>query len=78
MSLRDGTVDHRLIRTREFLSLVLFFNNHIILVKELKIVIFECVHSFTVLCGMVSIGPYLCALCRIWVTFADCWLFYVV
>jgi len=51
---RDGTVYHRIIQIGEFFSLVLFFNNHVMLVKELKAVIFECVHSFTVLCGMQS------------------------
>jgi hypothetical protein len=30
----------------------LFLNNHSVSVKELNVVIFQCVHSFALVCGM--------------------------
>jgi hypothetical protein len=50
------------------------------LVKVVNVIIFQCVHKFTfcVECSkavVVSIGPYSCVLCRIWMAYADCGLF---
>lgn len=36
---------------RGFFSMALFFN-HVLFVKELNVLIFQCVHSFTSLCVM--------------------------
>ena len=69
--LRGGTVYCGLIRIMDFFLLVVFFYNHIVFVKVMNVIIFQCVLTFTFFCAecskviMVSIGPYLCALCRI-------------
>ena len=62
----------------------LFFNNDVVLVKDLNIIIFQGVHVCVCMCVCVlecnkviavSIGPYLCMLCTIWTVSANCRLF---
>ena len=62
--------------------MVLFFYNHIMLVKVMDVIIFYVFIRlvFCAECGtfiVVSIGPYSCALCGIWMAYADCGFFYV-
>jgi hypothetical protein len=53
MHLCNGAVYHRLIQIGDFFSfLSLFLTNHVVLVKELNVVIFQGVCSFVFLCGM--------------------------
>jgi hypothetical protein len=37
---------------RTFFFLALFFNNHVLFVKELNVLILQCFHFFTFLCLM--------------------------
>jgi hypothetical protein len=72
--MRDAVLCCRLIRVFFF---VLFFNNHVVLVTELSVVIFQLVFVPWLLCAeckkvVVSLGPYSCALCTKWRECADC------
>lgn len=66
-----GSVYCGLIRIMDFFFLVVFLYNHIVFVKVMNVIIFQCVLTFTFFfaeCSkviMVSIGLYSCALCRI-------------
>lgn len=68
-----GTMYLELVRKRVFFFLVLFFYNNNMLVKVMGVMIILRVHTFTRVV-VVSIGPYSCALCRIWVAYAYCGL----
>jgi len=64
-----------------FFFLVLFFYDRSMFVKVMDVIIFQCVCKFAFLCAecskvtVVSVGPYLCALCRLWRAYADSGLF---
>jgi hypothetical protein len=52
-SLRGGTVYCGLIRIMDFFLLVVFFYNHILFVKVMNVIIYQCVLTFTFfLCGV--------------------------
>ena len=52
MHFRGGTMYLELVQIKDFCFLVLFFYNHILLVKVMNIIIFRCHHTFTFLCGV--------------------------
>jgi hypothetical protein len=62
MHLRGGTMYLQLFRTRDFFLLVLFFYNHIMLVTVMNVIIFQCVHTFTFLCGTYQLKCPTCNL----------------
>jgi hypothetical protein len=49
--MRNAVVCQKLVGNEDFLG-SLFLNNHGVFVKELNVVIFQCVHSFAIVCGM--------------------------
>jgi hypothetical protein len=50
--LRSGTVYCGLIRIINFFFLVVFFYSHILFVKVMNVIIFQCVLMLTFLCGV--------------------------
>jgi len=52
MNLRGGTMYRELVRIRDFCFPVLFFYNHILLVKVMNVIILQCDHMLTFLCGV--------------------------
>jgi hypothetical protein len=52
MRLCCGIVYCGLVRIINFFFMVLFLYNHIMFVKVMDEIMFQCVHTFTFLCGM--------------------------
>ena len=71
MRLRVGSEYCGLVRIMDFVFLFLFSYNHIMFVKVMDVIIFQCVLTFIFFCAEcskvieVSVGPFSCALCRI-------------
>jgi len=80
MRLHGGIVCCGLVRIMKIFFLVLFFYDRSMCVKLMVVIISQCLHNllFCAECSQViavSVGPYSCALYRIWRVYADCGLF---
>jgi len=78
MHLHGGKMHLEFVRIRDFFSFLFSFII-IIMVKVINIIIFQSVKVYfsvrSVVWSAISIGSYLCVLCKIWIAYADCRLF---